>query len=235
MSNATFIYGRYEYDYTLLKQDRKTLSLTVDPSLRIIVKVPHAAEKRHIETFLKKKWLWLEKQLAFFEKYQHKMSKREYLSGESYLYLGRQYQLLVKRDTADKVVLSKNVLLVKSTRKISDQRHNRKLVEDWYNRRRDTVFKKRFEEVFSMFDYPTIPDLEIRSMTKRWGSFVKGKKVVLNPLLIQAPKDAIDYVIAHELCHIRYKNHDKKFYEFLESMVPNWRSVKEKLELKVTS
>lgn len=233
MTNATFIYGRYEYDYTLLKQDRKTLSLTVDPSLRIIVKAPHSADKKRIEAFLAKKWLWLEKQLAFFGKYQKRTSKREYLSGESYLYLGRQYQLIVKPGDLDKVVLSKRNILLTTTKAVGNQKHNKKLLDAWFTRRRDAVFSKRFSEVFSQFKLTVEPELEVRSMPKRWGSFVKGKKVVLNPLLIQAPKDAIDYVIAHELCHMHFKNHDKKFYDLLESKVPNWKSVKEKLELRV--
>ena len=64
MTDAVFIYGQHEYDYTLLKQERKTLSLTVDPSMRIIVKAPVGVDKARIETFLKKKWMWLEKQLV---------------------------------------------------------------------------------------------------------------------------------------------------------------------------
>ena len=235
MTDAIFIYGRHEYDYTLLKQDRKTLSLTVDPSMRIIVKAPVGADKARIESFLKKKWMWLEKQLAFFDKYQRKTYAREYVSGESFLYLGRQYKLVVRRGTVDKVVLSNRELTVTSTRLVADSAHNKILVEKWFTKRRDVVFRKRFDIVFDRFEYTYMPELEVRSMPKRWGSLLKDKKVLLNPLLIQAPKEAIDYVITHELCHIRYSKHDKNFYEFLESKIPDWRSVKEKLELKVNS
>lgn len=233
MTDAVFIYGQHEYDYTLLKQERKTLSLTVDPSMRIIVKAPVGVDKARIETFLKKKWMWLEKQLAFFDKYQRKTYAREYVSGESFLYLGRQYKLVVRRGMTDKVVISNRELSVTTTRLVADSVHNKKLVEKWFAKRRDVVFRKRFEKVFDHFDYAHMPELEVRSMPKRWGSLLKDKKVLLNPLLIQAPKEAIDYVITHELCHIRYSKHDKNFYEFLESKIPDWRTVKEKLELKV--
>ena len=70
-------------------------------------------------------------------------------------------------------------------------------------------------------------------MPKRWGSFVKGDRVVLNPLLIHAPKEAIDYVMTHELCHMKYKNHDAKFYKLLGEKFPNWKKTKEKLELMI--
>lgn len=68
-------------------------------------------------------------------------------------------------------------------------------------------------------------------MARRWGSYIKDKRIILNPLLIQAPKEAIDYVITHELCHMKYKNHDAKFYLLLETKYPNWHKIKEKLEL----
>lgn len=235
MSTLTFKYGRYEYEYALVRQARKTISLTVDPSLRIIVKAPLAAEKRHIERFLKKKWMWLEKQLSFFEKYQMRTSKREYISGESYLYLGRQYQLVVNKGNFNKVIISKRTLVLTSTTAVSDQKANKKILDAWYSHRREIIFNKCYEEVLSKFGYSTRPTLEIRSMPKRWGSYVRGEKIILNPLLIQAPKDAIEYVIAHELCHMQYKNHDKNFYELLESKVPDWKDVKERLEVRVSS
>ena len=55
-------------------------------------------------------------------------------------------------------------------------------------------------------------------------------KIILHPKLIHVPKDCIDYVIVHELCHIRYKNHDKKFFSLLDEKCPDWKKKKEKLE-----
>ena len=80
-----FVFGTYVYEYQLIKQDRKTLSLTVTPDLQIIVKCPLKAESERIEAFLQKKWFWLEKQLSYFKKYQRKIYEKEYISGEGYL------------------------------------------------------------------------------------------------------------------------------------------------------
>ena len=68
-------------------------------------------------------------------------------------------------------------------------------------------------------------------MRRRWGSILKQKKVLLNPKLIHASKDCIDYVITHELCHRKYKNHDKRFYKYLQEKYPRWEKVKDKLEI----
>ena len=77
------------------------------------------------------------------------------------------------------------------------------------------------------------PSPVIKKMDKRWGSFVSNKKIILNPKLIQAPEYCIDYVITHELCHLKRKRHDAKFYKLLELKIPNWEKVKEKLEIKL--
>ena len=70
----------------------------------------------------------------------------------------------------------------------------------------------------------------IKKMEKRWGSFIRGKSIILNPLLIHASKDCIDYVITHELCHVKYRGHNKAFYRLLDAKYPHWEAIKEKLE-----
>lgn len=233
MIERTFIYGTRRYEYGLIMQDRKTLSLTVEPCLTVTLKAPEDATDERIETFLKKKWMWLNKQLTFFEKYRRKHYAKEYMSGESFYYLGRQYKLLVTSGDKSSVVLSKGRLTITTTKSTKDGTSNRALLDRWYKKRRHIVYTERYEEMLKKFDYRTTPELTIRVMAKRWGSFVKGERIVLNPLLIQAPREAIDYVITHELCHMKYKNHDAKFYQLLESKSPGWQKTKEKLELLI--
>jgi predicted metal-dependent hydrolase len=225
-----FIFGSYVYHYDLVMQDRKSLSLTVTPDLQICLKCPHKADDDRIEIFLKRKWFWLEKQLSFFRKYQRKIYQKEYISGEGFLYLGKQYKLLVKRASEDKVSMTKGLLLVQTTKSVQDGKHTKKLVDKWYRDRIEKVFTDRFDEMKLKFDYKKMPDLAIREMQKRWGSFLENGKVVLNPKLIHTSKDCIDYVIVHELCHVKYKNHNKFFYTFLKKKYPKWEKVKDKLE-----
>lgn len=229
-SKKEFKFGSFVYHYDLVQQDRKTLSLTVTPDLNIFVKCPHRADSERVDAFLRRKWFWLEKQLSFFRKYQRKTYQKEYLSGEGFLYLGKQYKLLVKRASEDGVSMTKGLLLVHTTRSVQDGRYTRRLVDEWYKNRIEQVFSDRYEEMKLKFDYKTMPRLAIREMQKRWGSFLDGDIIVLNPKLIHSSKDCIDYVIVHELCHMRYKNHDKNFYKFLKRKYPKWEKVKDKLE-----
>jgi predicted metal-dependent hydrolase len=226
-----FIFGTFIYEYQLIKQDRKTLSLTVTPDLRIIVKCPFKAESERIEAFLQKKWFWLEKQLSFFKKYQRKTYEKEYVSGEGYLYLGRQYKLIIRKGKEDSVSLTRGQLIVLTTKLVTDGKRNKKLVDTWFAEKTNLIFQDRFTEMLSLFDYKNTPKLSVREMKKRWGSFLNQDKIFLNPKLIHTSKDCIDYVIVHELCHMKYKNHNKKFYELLNKKYLGWEKIKEKLEI----
>ena len=228
-----FIYGDYKYEYILVRQECKTISLIVRPDMSLIVKCPHKADEEKIEVFLRRKWLWLNRQLRFFKKYKKNVYKREYISGESFLYLGRQYKLIVKKERENKVILSKGKLTVFTNSDTRDGKYNKQLIEKWYREKMQEVFIERYETMLQEFNYNNIPDLIIKNMDKRWGSFTNAGKLVLNSRLIHASRDCIDYVIGHELCHVKHKNHDKDFYKLLNKKIPNWEKIKEKLELRI--
>lgn len=206
--------------------------MIVQPTLKIVLKVPESYDEEKIEKFLKKKWKWLEKQITYFKKFNGKSNKKEYVSGESFLYLGRQYKLLVRKGKIDEVKLKFGQIMLTTSGLVGDKKRNKKILDEWYLKRSSLIFNSQYKKVFSKFNYDFEPNLVIRKMNKRWGSFLKDKKIFLNPLLIQAPKECIDYVITHELCHMKYKNHDKRFYKLLKSKIKNWEEIKEKLEMR---
>ena len=230
----TFNYGKYHYNYKLLRLDRKSLSLTILPDLSIIVRGPLQVQQERIEQFLQKKWMWIEEQLKYFKKYQTKQTKKDYVSGESFLYLGRQYKLIVKPAKHDNVSLTKGVLVCETVDSVKNTISTKKKLDKWFADRAKVILAERYDEVFKKFDYNDKPKLVIKKMDKRWGSFVRGKSIILNPLLIRASKDCIDYVITHELCHVKYRNHSKAFFALLNKKSPRWELIKEKLELRFT-
>lgn len=80
-----------------------------------------------------------------------------------------------------------------------------------------------------------MPTLKVRKLKRRWGSYLKKNEIVLNPDLIKASKQSIDYVIYHELCHAYFDKHTDDFYNLLSLKMPNWKQVKENFELKLLS
>jgi len=233
MTTKQFHYGKYLYEYTEIKEKRKTLSLIVNPNMLIILKIPKDISQQKIDSFLKRKWSWLEKQLQYFKKYQAIKYKKEYISGENFLYLGRQYKLIVKQGKQPCVKLSKGIIQITTTKSVTNGSNNKKLLNKWYESRIEKKFNERYKIVLKNFNYNFTPKLIVRKMSKRWGSYLTGKKIILNPELIKASTKAIDYVITHELCHMQIKQHDKNFYKLLDSKYPNWQVVKEKLELRL--
>ncbi|MBP7898695.1 M48 family metallopeptidase [Candidatus Gracilibacteria bacterium] len=232
MISRRFVYGKYQYDYFLIHEARKTLSLTVNPKSEIIVKCPLGVQQERIEAFLRKKWLWLNKQLSCFRRYSKNLYPREYISGEGFYYLGRQYQLVATRGGIESVSLVHGKIAITTKKSVLDGVHNKHLLDKWLSERRKTIFQERLNVMMEKFEYEELPKIVIREMPKRWGSYSSQAKVILNPRLIHASKDCIDYVITHELCHFKYKNHGKKFFTLLKAKYRNWEIVKEKLECR---
>jgi len=232
MKKLKFIYGKYKYEYNLILEKRKTFSLSVYPDMKIVLKAPVGVSSGEIEKFLKKKWLWLERQLNFFAQFQGKRINKSYVSGESFLYLGRQYKLVVEKSKENSVSLQKGRLMIYTKGNLRDSRINKKLLDRWYRDKIEMVFSERLVEVVKKFDFDFDFKLVIRKMNKRWGSYAKNKNISLNPLLINASKKCIDYVITHELCHVNYNKHNKEFFRLLSKKFPNWEKVKEELELR---
>lgn len=232
MEESVFNYGRHRYAYLLERSNRKSFSLIVTPSLRIVLKVPQNTTNEEIEQFLTKKWGWLEKQLNELERYQKTSFIKSYVSGESFYYLGRQYMLRVEKGKNEGVKISPGLLTLTTSKQIRDSEHNKIIYDKWYLERCESLFKKELVTALKEYNIATIPKLKIREMKTRWGSYQKNVVINLNPKLLQAPKSAIHYVITHELCHIEYKNHDINFYSLLESRIPDWKKIKDNLELR---
>jgi predicted metal-dependent hydrolase len=222
-----FIFEKTDLSHYLVKENRKTISLRVNPKGELTIKAPLLANYKKIDAFIIKKIRWIIKSRNFFSKF-NKYNFNELASGKSILYLGRQYQLIV-RFGKENITFDGNKLII--TAKNSD--NIQKIYDKWLLYKAENIFNERLKVCIKNFSEMPLPQLSVRKLQKRWGSYSKKHKVILNPLLIQADKSAIDYVICHELCHFYYKTHCKKFYTILCSKIKNWREIKNKLELKI--
>lgn len=232
MALKFFSYGKYSYSYQLEREERRSFSLVVYPNLSIILKAPVEANDLEIENFLVRKWNWLEKNLMELKKYQKKFFKRQYITGETYYYLDKTYMLYVEHSENDRVRMTPGKITIYTIKKVDDSCHNKKLLDNWLAFASHRVFKEEYGKIIRDFKLKKYPTFSEREMTKRWGSYQKSGNILINPKLIQAPRSAIRYVFLHELCHIDNPNHDRKFYSKLTLMMPEWKEVKEKLEVR---
>ncbi len=172
-------------------------------------------------------------------------SRRALLSSEvnspevnspTHLYLGRQYRLKVIACEQPAVKMIRGFIVVRS-REPGRSELTRGLAEKWYLGRARVKFTERLEVNLLRFPDPESlrpRALTIRTMRRRWGSLSASSRLVLNRRLIEAPVDGIDYVITHELCHVAEPHHGSRFYALLDSVMPDWRRRKERLERSVS-
>ena len=228
-----FAYQNVSFDFHLILEDRKTLSVIVFPTQELLVKAPLRTSNARIEDFLRRKFRWVLKQKRYFSQFRAHPERR-YVSGETFKYRGRSHKLLVHRCTRqDRVSLTHGTLTVFSS-KPCDRGHTRALLDGWYSGKARKVFAERLRECFSLFDHSEMPGLMVRKMSRRWGSYSHATgRVILNTDLIRASTRHIDYVIIHELCHVAFRKHNRAFYELLESKLPRWKDLKTELELNL--
>lgn len=229
-------YGTTAIDYLLSYADRETLEISVHPDLRVTVVAPQETAMEAVEEKIRKRAPWIIRQQRDFESFLPPVAPREYVSGETHLYLGRQYRLKVLRGFGQKRVrLVRGYLLVETTEK-ADAVIIGKQVDAWYRTQAQRVFPERLSALLPRLKSigVELPQLQIRKMEKRWGSCTKDGTITLNLRLMQVPKECLDYVIVHELCHLVEHNHSRRFYALLDWMMKDWRGVRIKLnEMKV--
>jgi predicted metal-dependent hydrolase len=224
-------YGDTAIEYELVYTQRKTLAIHVYPDGSIIVKAPAGTEMVAVENIVKKRAAWILRQQRKFEMYLVAAPlPRQYVSGEAYRYLGRQYRLKVVEDTVERVRLNRGYIFV-SVVNPSDKQCIQHLLDHWYISHARRIFSERLAVCFPRLEHLGIayPKLAIRNMKSRWGSCSGKGKITLNVRLIQTPRDCIDYVILHELCHLKEPNHSPQFYALLNRVLPNWRELRQKL------
>lgn len=225
---ASIQYGSKNIDFNLVFTNRKTLGITVTPELNVLVKAPIESSIENIKEKLIKKAPWIIKQQSFFLSFHPKTTERKFISGETHLYLGRQYLLKVEIDNFESVKLKGKFIEVKTT----DKSKTKQLVNGWYLQQAKTKFKAIAQELIANFKkYKVEPSsIILREMPTRWGSCTARGKIILNPELIKAPKGCIEYVIIHELCHLIHHDHTQKFIDLQTAEMPDWEKWKTKLE-----
>lgn len=229
--HGTIAYSAHTFDYTTQFSNRATMAITVFPNGAIRVIAPKDTPQEEVELRLRKRARWLIRQLLYFEQFRPRAPERRYVGGETHLYLGRQYRLKLHKGALEEVKLKGGFLHVTAPDHC-EPRVTERLVSGWYREKGRVRIADRFTIISARFVkmgcQPPAPIF--RSMPRRWGSWSRSGRISLNPDLIRAPTRCIDYVITHELIHLIHPNHSADFYEMLETIMPDWRSRKQRLE-----
>lgn len=224
-------YGGDKIPFDLSVKDRKRLSISVHPDLSVTVVAPEDKTLEQVLGRVQYRAAWIQKQRRYFSQFLPSLPPKQYVSGETHYYLGRQYRLKVRSADQDSVKLIGRFLIV-DLPKPKDQERVKSLVCAWYRNHAQSLFEKKLDAAHDSASSLKVkkPKIQLRHMKTRWGSCTKNGTILLNPELIKAPIHCIEYVILHELFHLKVHNHGKLFYLLLSRQMPDWKKRKEKLD-----
>ncbi|MFM9329900.1 M48 family metallopeptidase [Paenibacillus mesotrionivorans] len=234
MDKHQIIYANRIIEFILERKSVKNVNLNIKPDMTIMVSAAEKVPLGFIYDFVKSKGEWILKNVKNFEHVQsYKQSEREYVSGESYKYLGKQYRLRVKETTGEEGVKYYRGFIILVVKESGNLIRKAKLMEEWFRVKAIKAFEESLDKQYPVVQKYGIqrPKIDLRMMKARWGSaLIESNTILLNSELIKAPKHCIDYVVLHELIHFRYNDHSNGFYDMLFALMPDWEKRKAVLD-----
>lgn len=229
----SIIYGDEIIDFEVLESLNRThkILIKVYSDCRVVVSTQADTDDQTIIDAVKQRSRWIYKQLREFREQRKFITPRQYRSGESHFYLGKQYQLKVLKDDAkpEGVKLLRGRLEVNTLD--ADLESIKSYLNEWYRSRAKIVFENRLNQLLDQALWvEDKPNIRLFTMHTQWGNCSPSGVITLNPYLVKAPSLCIDYVILHELCHLVEHNHSERFYQLLNQIMPDWEVRKEKLD-----
>lgn len=215
----------------LKRSRRKTLAISVLPDGALELVAPEEVPIEAIQQRVEKRLAWIDQQRRRFADMNASRTLLRYVNGATHRYLGRQYRLKLRVEEASHVRLQGAYFHIATP--TLDQEEVKQALDGWYRKRAQEQFTKRLQAWASWCSQRRLPEpkLRLRRMNKRWGSALRDGTICLNPELILAPSACVDYVIAHEICHLKHPDHGKRFWSLLAQQVPDWRQLKQRLEV----
>jgi predicted metal-dependent hydrolase len=227
MSAFEFKQGPYNFDCKLKRERRKSISLRIMPDLSVMIKAPYLVSQSYIIELITKKAAWIAAKQALIQN-KVKIQEQRFAQGSTCYYLGAAYTLHYKEAEHDAIYLDANTLYLHH----QDPSMSHGILTNWYQIQAQALFSERMHQCYKAMHHLTIPapkQIRIKSLKSRWGSCSSSQNISLNLDLIQYPIECIDYVIFHELCHLRELNHGPRFYALMDEVMADWQRHRQNL------
>jgi predicted metal-dependent hydrolase len=226
-------YGEERIGFSINFVPRRTrrVAIHVHPDGAVEVDAPEDTAVGGVVAAVRRRGRWIWQRLRACRERTRHVLPREYVSGESHFYLGRRHMLkvIVQPMAPQGVKLLRGKLEISS--RFSEADKVRALLETWYRRRAAEVFSRRLADCVAKAPWlTTAPGFRLLTMRTQWGSCSPKGELLLSPHLVKAPGLCVDYVIFHELCHLKEHNHSPRFYALLGALLPDWEKRKAELD-----
>ena len=209
-------------------QRSKTASLKVDAG-EVVIVVPKSLSIERVEQLVKDKHQWIIDKILAYQA-SAPASEKQYVSGESFSYLGRNYRLKLLTGSYQNLKLINGRLQLTLPNSPARSYFTRAALIAWYQRNA----KRKFDEKVKRYA-PTIgvepKTVSIKSFKSRWGSCSAKGDVDFNWVVVMAPNRIVDYIVVHELCHLLHHDHSSLFWKAVERVLPDYKDSKEWLKV----
>lgn len=214
----------------LQKKKMKNIIIKVKPDLKIYVSAPIRLNQNEIYKIInqKKEWIYLKikeiKKANIQKEFKNNFEKKNKIK---YI-LGNEYKQKVIKSCKEEVIFENDFIYIKikNEEKIKDNEYIEKVYLKWENELIKNIFTKVYEKYNKEILKYNIgnPILKIRKMKSRWGSCIASKnQITLSTNLIMSDLKCIEYVMLHEMAHLKHQNHSKEFYNFIENIMPEYK------------
>jgi len=229
--NYSINHKETEIFFTVELRNRRSTSIQVNRDRSVRVLAPKLSTKRAILQVVSEKADWILKKQGEFSQQPPAQAERRYLSGEKFGYLGRELELKLITGSAGVEIEGEKIVMTAPEYFSTEQR--KKLFQNWYRKQSEEIFAERLDDCMKFVKTAGIrkkPEFSSRIMRRSWGSCTAKRQIHLNIELISAAVQCIDFVILHELCHLKEPNHSPRFYNLLEKVCPGWKTAKNELK-----
>lgn len=222
MTKIIFQYETETIEVTVTKSKRKSLSIAIQPDGNLLVKAPLGLSDEELLKWIKSKTGWIIRQREKVLEQQKNNPPKRYRTGEKISYLGQEYELEVRisEGRAGMIGMIENKLVVFS--KVDSEEVVEKILNNWYVEQAKIWIQKRVR-FFARQMGENYKNITIKNQKKRWGSCSSNRNLNFNWRLVIMPEEIIDYVVVHELCHLKQMNHSKAFWDEVEKVLPDYK------------
>lgn len=209
-----------EFEYQVKYSKRKTLNITVERDRTIVVRAPENTPIEKIERVLNDKRHWLKDKVNHVQKYPLNYSPKEFVSGETLLYLGRNYQLLIEDNDFDGIRFNQRFIISRRNQTAANS-----LFRKWYKEKaleKIQPIAKRYAACLGV----QFSACKISEMKYRWASCTPQNNILFNWRIIKAPQHVLEYLVVHELTHLIENNHTPRFWHIVSVQIPDFQKAK---------
>lgn len=221
-------YGTKELEFKVEFRNRDTMSISVEPPNNILVVAPTGTPEENIKEIVKSRGKWIVQKLFEFRNIDAKRVNREFVNGESFMYLGRNYSLQIHVDDTLQNNFKVKLFRGKFHVYVKDKSDEiiKQAMETWYREKTEEQIRKRIKYYQKFFEKKP-SDIKVKEQKKRWASCTANNELLFNWRCGMAKATAIDYIVVHEMCHMYYKNHSQMFWDLLASVMVDYEVRKE--------